>query len=285
MKEGWTRVSKQKPCPICSKTTWCGTSSDGAVVVCMRMVSDKPATGPMGGWVHRLKDADKPLRPYVRPIAVKEKPKVSAADVMARIRESTTAEMIVAYAEGLGVDPIAIDALGAGWSQEHRAWAFPMRNAAGDVMGIRLRADDGKKWAVKGYTIGLFYDVGLLTPGKDRILYVCEGPTDTAAAITLGLPAVGRAACLGQVEDVRALMKRLGFSRVVAIADHDEAKTRPDGSVFYPGQDGAKKLLADLKTWAKMIVTPAKDLRAWLKDGATPELFAAIERQQIWRAS
>lgn len=285
MKSAWVRVSRKSPCPICEKTDWCGVSEDGAVVHCQRVESDKPAKGDMGGWIHRLKDAPKDRRPYVKPIKPTAPPSFDAERVMANLRAKTTPEQLATHAAALGVSAESLDALGAAWSPANQAWAFPMRNADGRATGIRLRNEAGEKWAVKGSKVGLFYDVALLAPGKDRTLYVCEGPTDTAAALTLGLQAVGRHACLGQASDIKALMKARGFNRVVAIADNDEAKRRPDGSLFYPGQEGARRLLDELKAAAKLVVPPAKDLRAWLREGATRQVLACIEAQQVWRVA
>ena len=42
-------------------------------------------------------------------------------------------------ATALGVSIGSLMRLGVGWSPKHRAWSFPMSNAAGDTVGIRLR--------------------------------------------------------------------------------------------------------------------------------------------------
>lgn len=49
--DDWIRVSPGRPCPICDKPDWCGISSDGSVVRCMREQSDHPSGD---GWIHRL---------------------------------------------------------------------------------------------------------------------------------------------------------------------------------------------------------------------------------------
>ena len=54
---GWRRVSRREPCPICQHADWCGVSSDGVVCHCMRVESANPC--PSGGWFHFLKERPK----------------------------------------------------------------------------------------------------------------------------------------------------------------------------------------------------------------------------------
>lgn len=37
MKSPWVRVSKERPCPVCKHSDWCGISSDGGMARCMRV--------------------------------------------------------------------------------------------------------------------------------------------------------------------------------------------------------------------------------------------------------
>lgn len=50
----WNRVSRQSPCPICSKPDWCTVSTGGLVACCMRVESQQRLRN--GGWLHRLTD-------------------------------------------------------------------------------------------------------------------------------------------------------------------------------------------------------------------------------------
>lgn len=50
------RVTRGEPCPVCESATWCLVARDGRYAVCMRVESDRPARGGLGGWVHRLRD-------------------------------------------------------------------------------------------------------------------------------------------------------------------------------------------------------------------------------------
>lgn len=212
-----------------------------------------------------------------------DEPACEFAEEMAYIRQFLSPAELRGLAHGLGVSPDSLDALGAAWSGKRKAWAFPMLDADGATIGVRLRATDGAKWAITGSKQGLFYDAALLTAELDRVLYVCEGPTDTAAMLTMGYPAVGRASCNGQAVQVLGLCKRVGARRLVIVADNDTAKEKRDGSAFYPGREGAEKMAKETGLPFKLVVPPAKDIRAWLNDGASRDAFAVLERQMIWR--
>ncbi|WP_003542052.1 DUF3854 domain-containing protein [Desulfotomaculum nigrificans] len=46
------RVNRHQPCPICGKTDWC--SFNDRIAICMRIESNHPVSGKMGGWLHKL---------------------------------------------------------------------------------------------------------------------------------------------------------------------------------------------------------------------------------------
>ena len=48
----WSRVSTDRPCPICGKPDWCTITPDGTAACCMRTRNDKPAKN--GGNMHQL---------------------------------------------------------------------------------------------------------------------------------------------------------------------------------------------------------------------------------------
>lgn len=161
---------------------------------------------------------------------------------------------------GLPVEPLA--RLGVGWSVENRATSWPMRDDVGSVIGVRLRCPKtARKWAVRGSRAGLFYDPDLMKVEHPRRLWIVEGPTDTAALLSIGLDAVGVPSAGGGADLVDGLARRLRPELVVIVADADG-----------PGLMGAERL-AD----ALMIVAPVvlicppdgvKDSRAWIVAGA-----------------
>ena len=151
-----------------------------------------------------------------------------------------------------------------------------MKDEAGRTIGIRHRGDDGGRWSETGSKPGLFY-------GKDwkdaRTIYVTEGPTDTAAVITTGLHAIGRSSCNTGGPRLRLML--MG-RRVVIVGDRDEPKVRPDGTEFFPGQEGADRLREQLRRVCgsvKVILPPEpyKDVRQWVANGATA--FDIMERK------
>lgn len=262
----WVRVSKQNPCPICKKGDWCGFSSDAAV--CMRVQSDRPAKN--GGWIHRLSDPI-PLAPSIEP------PKDHLiqpcfSSMWREWRLGTGPGMLNEYAQSLGVSDEALYDLGSAWAWQHKAWAFPMHDGAGNITGIRLRDNSGHKWAVKGSKQGIF--LPRRWPNVPEVALICEGPTDTAAVLSIGFLAMGRPSCLGCEDIVAATIKRLAIRRVVIVADNDG-----------PGKVGAAKLAAGLRVPNKTIVPPGKDIREWVGHGATQALINCIINQQLWRIS
>lgn len=183
-----------------------------------------------------------------------------------RWQERTEAFHLDGFAMSLGVDTDALRSLGAAWTGQ--AWAFPMRDAEGRVIGIRLRGQDGRKWAVKGSRAGMFYGEG---EAVRDVLFIVEGPTDAAAALTLGLPVVGRPSCSGSEEMLAAYVRRARVRRVVIVADADE-----------PGLRGAERLRASLPVLSCLTTLPAKDMRDFVRLGGTRKLLDSILKDLVW---
>ena len=270
----WVRVNRHRPCPACAHTDWCGLSADGTLVCCMRVRSDRPARN--GGWLHRTADLPAgqagapPPRIYVPPPA----PMGDWLGLLSRFGRDTRTADIESLAVGLGVTPGSLRRLGIAWAGPHRAWAFPMFDARRAIIGLRLRAEDGRKWAVAGSRNGLFWPDGLAGAGP---LLVCEGPTDTAALLDLGYDAIGRPCCTGAVEMVIEVVRRLRRGDVVVVADADT-----------PGIEGAGRLARALTEVGRRpkVIRPlwAKDARAWVQAGATRTVVdAAINNAMHWR--
>ncbi len=266
----WVRVSRQAPCAICKKPDWCTFTDDGALACCMRMAGARKARN--GGWVYRIgEDAEAPQRPPLPPSC--DRKLLNCGAYHAALRRKWDWRDVDGLSLDLGVDMDALETLQPAFDPLNQAFAFPMRDGDGGVCGIRLRDFEGRKWAVRGSHEGLFYDPGLVI-GDD--LVVCEGPTDTAAALTLGLRAVGRPSCAGGVAALAVLVRRLRIREVIIVADRDAPHRRPDGSAWYPGRDGAEVFAHAIKRMWRLILPPAKDLRAWLHAGATRQEFDAL---------
>jgi phage/plasmid primase-like uncharacterized protein len=262
------RVSRSTPCPICGKPDWCSVSDNGEVAFCMRIQSGMPCKN--GAWLHFLKARDRsrtPQHPAPMPAPVKQVA-FDAARYHASIRKAWDSVWLDGNAVELGVNMDALERLQPGWDSFNKAVGYPMRDADGKVAGIRLRNSDGDKWAVAGSHDGLFYDPALVL-GDDRELVICEGPTDTAAAYTLGLPAAGRSSCMTGLELLKALCFRLKVRLVTIVADSDSPKQKPDGSLWRPGIEGAMALGSKLGRLHRIVVPPKKDLREWVGSGCT----------------
>ena len=275
----WIQVSANRKCPICDKPDWCGISADGNAAICMRCESSHATAN--GGWLHRLKETPRQPRKFITLPKMETSPAIDAAEIMRGFRAATPLEKIHAYAVELGVAPAPLEHMDVNFATEHNAWAWPMRCGNGDTIGIRLRNSIAEKWAIRGSKQGLFYPADPKY-NRDDIAYVCEGPTDTAAALTLGLWAVGRAACRGQAEMLLTFFSHFGIRKVVVIADNDTPKDGPRG-IWNPGIEGAEALVRELGLPWKILVPPEKDLRRWLQKGCTRETIAALESQHVWK--
>ena len=255
----WRRVTKANPCQVCGRPSWCTVSEIGWG--CMRVSSDKPMRN--GGWLHSLGGRSIKLPPREPP-----KPKINCTEIMRELWRSTTDMQRARLAETLGVSVVAIRCVGACWYQEYHAWAFPMVNANRSIVGIRLRNDAGRKWAVTGSSQGIFFPTGTI---PQATAYVTEGPTDLAAALTLGLFAIGRPSCSGAVADTVTAIKRSGCTRAVLLADNDG-----------PGTAGARMLAKQLDIPSCITVLPTKDVRAFLNEGGTASLLESLTNSLVW---
>ena len=256
----FTRVSKLEPCPICKHGDWCRVFGDGWAE-CMRVQSATAAKS--GGWMHRIADGGRspiPLPPRFQP------PAINATRLIREWFAATSAAALDDFATELGLSTSALTAVGAAWAAPHSAWAFPMCDGYGNVVGIRLRNERGK-FAVRGSKQGMFRaDVA-----PQKTLFVCEGPTDTAAAIELGFFAVGRPNCCCGGDEIRIYARRLAVARVVVISDNDK-----------PGLDGAKKVGGELKLPFALYVPPAKDLREFVRLGGTRAMIENTLNNTVW---
>lgn len=258
-----SRATDKNPCPVCGHPDWCLLGDH--YILCMRVPSEKHKLlkGGESGWLHPV-GAD-----YVKPKSrEKPHPVLRSFQMMESMGCGSPNFNCVKLAKNLGVSELSLQLLNVGWYQEQQAWAFPMRDGNNGVVGIRLRNDGGKKWAVPGSHQGLFI------PQTQPFLtmLVCEGPTDTAAALTMGYYAVGRPSCSGGVQHIIELVKRLKIMKVVIIADLDD-----------PGMRGAQTLQEHLPVRSVIALLPSKDIREFLNQGGNRETLDSIINQLVWR--
>ena len=245
-------TTRHNPCPVCGKDG-CSYTRDKTAVMCRRV--EEGSVKPIGSWawLHRLEDRPEEQRMVVS-LPRKPKPPLPEAGMIARDAYAAMHDtMREQLAIELGLSAQSLTALGVGYSRRDAAYTFPMRMANGKICGIRLRSiEDGSKYAVKGSRAGLFI------PNQQRRnnLWICEGPTDTAALHGLGFCVIGRDCCTGGREDISLYIKRHSPTNIIIVADPDE-----------PGQKGAASLRAYLGR-GRIVTPPAKDVRAWVGSGA-----------------
>lgn len=269
------RVTRSRPCEGCKKTDWCLYGTDA--YICMRVESQrrKEFTDGSVGWLHMT--GSRPLPPLAR--KPEDKPTLNVAETLERWRGSVWSRGgLDTLATLLGVSAEALRALGCVHADQPAVWGFPMKAGDGSYTGIRLRHENGKKWAVVGSHPGLF--IPECEPQPE--LLVVEGPTDAAAGFMMGAQIVGRPSCNGGGTQIIDFIKRRKIRRVTIVADVDLDRPRPNGSTWNPGLDGARGLSAMLPVANRIVTLPTKDLRDFVSRGGTLQMFNALANQLIW---
>lgn len=272
MNSNWHNVSRREPCPVCHKPDWCTISNDGAMCVCRRVESDHPARSGVG-WIHRL-GVDNRCRCRMESktsiLHLDTTPTPDFAAIHAAFDGHPDMQEGLAF--GLGLDGASFAALDVRYDAAKECMSFPMRNPQGEITGLRYRhLTTGRKWSEKGSRDGLFMP---RDPERTEHLVITEGPTDTAAALSLGLNAVGRSSCLSGVSLIRDLVHARQIRRVTIVADHDR-----------PGMDGAHRLAAALPVLSRILVPPEgiKDMRDWYRQGLTRTQFDEAANAIRWQ--
>lgn len=260
MRAMWRRTSRELPCPVCGKGDWCMVSTNGSVAICPRTEAGSQKYLDGSGYLHII-DKTVPM-PERRDERGDELPEhnIVLSSLASKMMSACDDRHVSMLAESISVEKFSLRLLRVGWSATSDAYAFPMFRNGQRLIGIRLRSLSGKKWAIKGSRQGLF--MPLDWPSSRKGVLICEGPTDTAAMLSLGFNAIGRPSAMGShalVEEV------VGGRPVCIISDSDSV-----------GLDSATKLADHLrrsKTCPKVsiIIPPMKDAREWKRCGATRE--------------
>lgn len=258
------RVTRTHRCPACGKGDWCLIGDKWTL--CMRVESDKPKTLADGsiGWLHPTGDMPLPTPPPIE----RESVTLDVAGLLKYWEKFLRSSSMAALSDELGVSLGALETLECTKTPYHQAWAFPMRDGSNTYCGIRIRNSDGEKWAERGSHQGLFIPQ---TPPEPMVI-LTEGPTDAAAALTLGYWAIGRPSCCGGIPQIQVALKRLQTRRAVIVADLDDAGLR-----------GARTLQEHLPIASAVLVCPAKDLRSAIRSGLDRVMMDAMIGQLVWR--
>lgn len=273
-----TRVSKRRPCPICQKSDWCLLGR--SLAICMRSQSDRPKTFADGsvGYMHRIDGGPQVPEPR-KPEVVKPMPNLR--EMMQRWSGWTTHLDLEEFAISLGVSTSSLMMLSAA-KRDKTTWAFPMVDPAGIIVGIRLRASNGSKFAVTGSHQGMFIPQCRSTTPQS-IVFLPEGPTNTASVLSLGKHAIGRPSSNGAVLSVAEAVKRSGCKRAVIVCDTDPDRVREGGTHFNPGADGAELLASHLTIPNATLLLPCKDMRDFIRSGGDAATLDYLVNQCVWR--
>jgi len=268
MNDGWKRVSALNPCPVCGKRDWCCISMTTGATLCMRMPSDREANG--GGWLHG--GTERPAMPIKPPTPVDDAPAFNAKLWWQAVRVCRSLDKLTPWAEQLGLPVDDMDFMGA--ATLNNMLTFPMYDGTGEICGIRTRLPTGEKKSITGSKSGVFLPCMHLDLGYPPL--ICEGPTDSVAALALKFEPIGRPSCRGCEQQVIDTCKRMGYERVTLCADADG-----------PGISGAQKLVEMLRFQgiAVRMVTPYgfKDLREWFRAGVSQNEIDLAWSQAEWR--
>ena len=169
-------------------------------------------------------------------------------------------------AQKLGVHPHALRRLQVGWCPSNCATTWPMRDASGSIIGLRLRdPNTGSKKSVQGSAAGLFYDPDRFANIESGArVWVAEGASDTAALLSVGFDAVGVPSAKSGADPLLQLGRRIRPSEWIVAADGDGA-----------GIESANLLGKELVIVAgvRIVMPPSgiKDAREWINRGASRE--------------
>lgn len=285
----WIRVSRAAPCLACGKATWCTRSSDGRLAKCMRVASERPASGDGGGWIHKVNG--EPMN-----VTLPKKPERTEKDwtMLAQkcFEDGTDERVELALQLGVSIGSLERLKIGRGFDEFRRLWysTWPELRPGGKVVGIirryRVSVSDagGNKLTMQGSRHGLYLPLDWWC-GKGPVV-VPEGGSDTAALLTIGLSAIGRPSCVGGVNMLIGALRDCDRPIIILgerdrkperVGTNKQCSAKCEGcSWCWPGRAGAKVTSERLKeaTGRRIIwrLPPdgAKDARDWVRGVSGP---------------
>lgn len=219
--EDWRRVTPDFPCKICGHGDWCVVKKDGTKALCQRVESS--ARFKDAGWMHDLSAT--PENDRFVPPAVQQFRKALPSSFLSMVAEYAqfVAEAdpvkLIELAATLRLSVDSLKAVGCGFGRTKNAYTFPMHDHEGNVVGIRYRALDGRKFSFRGGREGVFRPRVFLETETPEYLIV-EGATDTAAGILLGINTIGRPNCNGGTQILQGY--ELDPDQLIILADRDK---------------------------------------------------------------
>ncbi len=297
-----TNWLEAKTCPACGHSKYCSVSEDGLLCLCRRGATSEWPVKQRDGVVAYMHKVDGKIGKAAGLKSTRQDVRLSAAalaKLAKEFRQDLSSDRLAQAARSLGLNAESLQAYSIGYHYESRAFTFPMFDGEQNLVGFRLRYENGKKMSVPGSKNGIFipadFDVAVAPPDDAEIdpyapmlILMPEGPTDAAAAAWVGFCAIGRPSNNGGGPQVCRLLERCkaaGAARdVVIVADADPTHWNETGGKrvpFWPGWEGALAVGRTIEHACKSlkIVKPpkgTKDLREMVKAGAPSEIADSL---------
>lgn len=270
------RVSPSNPCVICKKGDWCLAGAD--LVICMRIQSSRVKHFSDGsvGFLHNRTGAPLP-ESHRAPAKERPIPIINFSERLDQWRSKYGSSSLTYLARKLGITEKSLELTSCTKHPQHGAWCWPMRDGKNHIIGIRIRHENGSKWSETGSQNGLF----LPQIEVPKEIAICEGPTDTAAALSIGLYAIGRFNCCGGIHQIQEFIKNKNVKRITIIADVDQDRVI-EGRLLNPGIRGAEALQEHIGIPSCILTLPSKDMRQFVASGGSLDLIKSLTSQLVW---
>ena len=263
------RCDNQNPCPVCKRySDGCLYAKDGSAAICVRTPEGAVKMAGEAGWFHILKPGQ--FKP--KPVKKKRPIPINWESLNKCYTQTFQGIAVRHLSNPFQVYGTTLRQIETGWDRE--AYTFPVRDSDDQIIGIQRRFPDGSKGMVKGSQIGIFIPRIYWDNLESDIcpLFICEGVSDTATALDMGLCAIGRVSCSTGKEHIIKFCIKKRPTRIIIVADNDEVGIRGAKALGLWISQGYKLFSApppDIK-----IITPptgSKDLRIWRENGLTLE--------------
>jgi len=257
-KTDWARVSRSNRCPICDRYHWCTVNSEAGLVRCTKVKSERESIGSDGSasWIHQVSQGLHKFK-FNQQFNQQPKPVISIEEISALSKGMFHHPMAESArereADNLGVPAWTLLNLkvGYGIDQVGEFTSWPIRNFKRQIIGIMRRYRSGKKLTFKGTSnAGLFIPESILPMDT---LWIVEGGSDTAAASSIPVSAIGRPSNSGGSRVIAGLLKTMPFVKnVIVWGENDrkaDCKMNCGGECpsCWPGKFGANFVATQLK--------------------------------------
>lgn len=246
------RCCKSMPCPVCGKPDWCLVEENGEYAICCRIEGGMYPMVSWNGWKYRLNGnyikpkkivkttVEPPNVEYIRKVYNNLFPKddyicsMYLLDLMRQLK----IKMIGLYLLRVKSDRFV--------------YYFPMYDSLGNMVGLKKRNLEGKKWCQSKSRLGIYWPKGF---NRTKPTIICEGESDTAAMLGYYSNVLGRPSAYSGGQYLKELLVKC--PKVCIIADNELIGLREANRL--QGVLGPKSY----------VVTPGgyKDAREWINSG------------------